>query len=253
MAKSKLHEATTPVVVNDPAPPPPTPETVPTTDGGDPPTNGGDPKANGGGGEPLSIAKPKGRGLDRFKSKRGSAIASVETMLGSLPHGKISDANDFVRLHPNEDEYWSGEFCFVRVPIQGQKGDLLHLIDEDLAMAYLSNKNIIRHRLALAAKPYDVFFLCHVPSQNLDNSWNKSTLEACEKGKSRWVRVASRKAEGVESYKTDYAADPDAFPEPKWPKESLEEIIEKAFEGHLIDHEDHPGLRRLRGKKQDLA
>jgi len=33
-----------------------------------------------------------------------------------------------------------------------------------------------------------------------------------------WVHVNSRKAEGVEGYKVDYAKDPNAFPEPKWPK-----------------------------------
>jgi len=48
----------------------------------------------------LSIEKPPPGGLERFKSKRGPNIASVETLLTALPVQKIGEAGDFVRLHP---------------------------------------------------------------------------------------------------------------------------------------------------------
>jgi hypothetical protein len=198
--------------------------------------------------KPTSIIKPRG-GLDKFKSKRAAVIANVKTLQGALPHHPISQARDFVRLHPDEENYWSCELCFAKVPIKGQKGDLLHLIDEDLALQFLPSGRIIRHRLALATKPYDVMFLCHIPSQNVDNSWNVSVLDACEQGKRLWVQATSRKAEGAESYKIDLAQDQDAFPDPKWPEQSLEEIIETAFKGRMIDHDEHPALLRLLGAK----
>jgi hypothetical protein len=166
-----------------------------------------------------------------------------------LPHHPISQAKDFVRLHPDEENYWSCELCFANVPIKGQKRDTLHLIDEDLALQFLPSGRIIRHRLALATKPYDVFFLCHIPSQNEDNTWNASALEACEQGKHLWVQVTSRKAEGAESYKIDLAQDQDAFPDPKWPRQSLENLIETTFKGRVIDHDEHPALLRLLGAK----
>jgi hypothetical protein len=203
--------------------------------------------------EPQTIAKPSGFSLDKFKSKRGAAIANVETQQGALPHHSISGAKDFVRLHPDEENYWSPELCFVNVPIQGMKRDTLHLIDEDLALQYLPSGKIIRHRLAVATKPHDVIFLCHVPSQNIDNSWNTSNLSACEQAKSQWVQVTSRKAEGAESYKIDFARDHDAFPETKWPKQSLEELISVTFNGRMIDSDDHPALLRLIGAKQDVS
>ena len=84
--------------------------------------------------EPISIPKPTKSALDMFKSTRDPSIAGVETLLTALPHCRISDAEDWTRLHPNEDDYWSTELCFVNVPIKGQKRDTLHLIDEDLAM-----------------------------------------------------------------------------------------------------------------------
>ena len=57
----------------------------------------------------TTITKPGAFTLDRFKTKRAAAIANVETLLTALPHYSIAQAKDFVRLHPNEDEYWSPE------------------------------------------------------------------------------------------------------------------------------------------------
>jgi hypothetical protein len=204
--------------------------------------------------ETTPIAKPTGFSLARFKSKRADALANIGTEVSGLKLCRISEAKDFARLHPNEETYWSYELCFVSVPIKGEKNDTLHLIDEDLAMHYLPSGKIQRFRLALATKPFDIFFLCQVPTRNTDNDWNKSALEACTKAKEFWVQAVSRKKEGVEKYKIEFAQDQDAFPEPKWPTQSLDELIEKTFAPNcFIDRDDHPALLRLIGAKQSLA
>jgi len=199
----------------------------------------------------VSIPKPEEKfSLDRFKSKRGATLANVETLLTALPHYSISQAKDFVRLHPDEEKYWSDELCFVNVPIKGQTRDTLHLIDEELAVRLLPSARVLRFRLALASKPHDVFFLCEVPSQNLENIWNTTNLQACEQAKASWIQATSRREEGVEGYKIDLSHDSDAFPTPKWPTQSLNEIITRTFAGDLtIMTEKHPGLLRLIGAK----
>jgi hypothetical protein len=197
----------------------------------------------------IPIAKPKEGGLARFKSKTAPTIANVATKTGMLPISSISEAGDFVRIHPSEADYWSSELCFVKVPTQGSKDDVLHLIDEDIATQYLEAKQVLRFRLALASKPGDKFFLCHVPTTNLENTWNASALEAIEDAKRLWVKAMSRRAEGVDAYKITYAKDADAFSEPRWPTESLEDLILATFRGHLIDSDQHPGLLRLIGAK----
>jgi hypothetical protein len=203
--------------------------------------------------EPITpIAKPSDFSLDKFKSKRAATIAGVETLLTALPHHKLADANDFVRLHSDEEHYWSDELCFVSVPIKGQRRDTLHLIVEDLAVRFLSSGKILHFRLALASKPFDVFFLCHVPTRNEDNSWNASNLIGCERAKSTFVEATSRKEEGVDAYKIDDAKHADAFPEPKWPTQSLNELIEATFAGRMITDENHPALLRLIGARQNL-
>ena len=203
--------------------------------------------------EPISIAKPNDDGLEKFRSKRSASIQGVETLVTALPHHSISQAKDFVRLHPDDTKYWSPELCFVNVPIEGMRRDTLHLINEELAMQYLPSAKIQRFRLALASKPNDKFFLCHVPTRNSDNSWNMSNMQACEEAKAHWIEATSRREEGVEAYKIDRSRDVDAFPEPNWPKQPLEELILVTFTGRTIDREDHPGLLRLIGAKQSIS
>jgi hypothetical protein len=199
----------------------------------------------------LKIVKPKFS--ERFKSKNAPSISGVETLLTALPIIKIGDVNDWTRLHPSEDDYWSCELCFVSVPIKGVKRDMLHLIDDDLAVQHLPAKKIMRHRLALASKPHDVFFFCIVPSQNLDNPWNADAQKACGGAQSHWIQALSRRSEGAEGYEIKSARDPSAFPEPKWPSRSLDELLEVTFKDANIDHDRHPGLLRLIGAKQDLT
>jgi hypothetical protein len=201
----------------------------------------------------IPIAKPGEFNLDKFKTKQPATIANVETLPSPLSVHNMAAANDFVRLHPDVSNYWSDELCFVMVPVKGQKRDILHLITEDLALQFLEAGEIKRFRLALASKPYDVYFLCEVPTQNLDNSWNETNLEACEKAKTVWTKATSRKGEGQDTYKIKSSKDPDAFPEPNWPTQSLGELIERAFAGRMITTEDHPALLRKIGAKQSLS
>jgi hypothetical protein len=202
---------------------------------------------------PLSIAKPSAFDLNKFKSKRAPNLAGVETLLTKLPHHNMSSAKDFVRLHPDEENYWSPPLCFVNVPTKGQR-ETLHLIDEDLALRHLPSGRIQRFRLALAALPDDRgFFLCHVPSENLDNTWNDTNLQGCVQGKTLWTALTSRKDEGIEAYKIERARNPEAFPEPSWPQQTLANLIYQTFDGRMIDREDHPGLLRLLGDTQSLS
>jgi hypothetical protein len=200
----------------------------------------------------LAIPKPDPFfDLEKFRVKRDPTIGGVETLLTALPHHPIAQAKDFVRLHPDQTAYWSPQFCFVSVPIKGMKRDTLHVIDEDIGMRHVPGA-ILRFRLALASKPHDVFFLCHVPTQNLDNAWNFTNVTACETAMRAWIKATSRRAENIDGYLINYAESEKAFPPPKWPQQSLSELIKVTFAGRMIEGEDHPSLLRLRGAEQNL-
>ena len=129
----------------------------------------------------------------------------------------------------------------------------MHLIEEDLAMRFLPSGKILRFRLALATKPNDVFFLCRIPTRNLDNPWNRDNVAACEQAKTLWTQATSRRKEGIDGYLIEKARDPDVFPPPKWPEQSLSDLIDRAFAGRTITNENHPALLRLIGAKQSVS
>jgi hypothetical protein len=151
--------------------------------------------------EPLAIQKPKGGGLAKFKAANLEP-EKVTALLPGLPHYPIAAAKDWVRLHPNEANYWSDEYCFVNIPVPGQKKETLHLIATDLAIKIPPGR-VQKSRLALASKPHDIFFLAEVPTRNLDNKWNETNLAGCQQAKTLWTQLTSLRETGAEGYKID--------------------------------------------------
>ena len=200
-----------------------------------------------------SVPKPPAFSLDRFKSKRAASVAGVDNLVDVMAHCGVGQVKDFFRTHPDEENYWSCELFFVPVPIKGTKKDTLHLIDEDLALDFLPKGKAKRKRLALATKPFDVFFFIEVPCENMDNDWNLTALAACEQAKRLWTQVISRREDNQDGYLVDKARNQEAFPDPRWPRQSLEEMIGETFAGRIIDRADHPALLRLIGDKLSLS
>jgi hypothetical protein len=215
------------------------------------------PEAKGNGQDRLHLSpmepikKPGKFSLDDYRSDQ-IPPDGIETLQMALPVHNMSAAKDWVKLHPNET-YWSPELCFVNVPIKGQSKDQLHIIKKWIAARHLAPGKITYGRLVLATKPYDVFFLCRIPTRNLDNSWNETSLRAVEQAKTLWTQVTSLKSQNIEDYKVETAANAKAFPEPRWPTQDLAELIGASFPGRSIDTEDHPALLRLTGDKPSLA
>jgi hypothetical protein len=202
--------------------------------------------------EPQTVEKPTGKfDLSKFKSTRGAAVSSVDIQPGVLSIHSMAEAKDFVRLHPTE---WSDELCWIKVPIKGDARESLHLIEEELAEQYLRQKQIVRFRVALASKPFDIFFLCIVPTCNLDNTWAASNLACCEKAKTLWTEAVSLKDQGKDSYEPVHAGSANAFPDPKWPKQNVYELLEATLRpsDRMIGRVNHPALDRKRGIKSEV-
>ncbi len=76
------------------------------------------------------------------------------------------------------------------------------------------------------------------------NHWNESARDAADLARDRWIRLVANMQLGAYEVFESRAA----LPEPEWPDLPLEEILQKAFAGRVIDSHDHPVLRRLRGE-----
>jgi hypothetical protein len=75
------------------------------------------------------------------------------------------------------------------------------------------------------------------------NGWMETARQAAELAKTRWVRVAADMSLG--GYRI-YQAEGE-LSEPEWPDKQLPEILQIAFRDRIVDSENHPVVRRLRG------
>jgi len=75
------------------------------------------------------------------------------------------------------------------------------------------------------------------------NGWMETARQAAELAKTRWVRFAADM--GLGGYRI-YQAEGD-LSEPEWPDKPLAEILQIAFRDRIVDSENHPVVRRLRG------
>jgi hypothetical protein len=75
------------------------------------------------------------------------------------------------------------------------------------------------------------------------NEWNDSAAAAVEFAMRGWVRVVSNLSLGA--YETFEALG--EMPEPVWPEEPFEKLLQIAFRQRFVDSEDHEVIVKLRG------
>lgn len=75
------------------------------------------------------------------------------------------------------------------------------------------------------------------------NDWFTTAREAAEHAKTHWIRLVADMALGA--YRI-YRAE-GQLPEPEWPDLSMSEMLRLGFKDRVIDRDDHPIIRRLRG------
>ena len=76
------------------------------------------------------------------------------------------------------------------------------------------------------------------------NQWLDSKQLAIELTKTKWVRIVSNME--AKSYEAIVALG--EMPDPVWPPESFEELVQLAFRDHYISDRNHPALKKLRGE-----
>lgn len=75
------------------------------------------------------------------------------------------------------------------------------------------------------------------------NDWFETAQQAAEIAKTGWVRMPADMSLGA--YRV-YTAEGE-LPAPQWPEMALNAMLEIAFKDRVVDREDHPLVRRLRG------
>ena len=196
-------------------------------------------------GEPRetgTLGKKRKINLDRVKARASQqSVIGVTTEYTVIPI-RNPKPDEFFRVTP--DEGYS-----VNVNILQMKTDNeWYLVDEDILLDIQLESQLKVMQLYVCVTQNSTPFVCLIPLPDSDgrlNSWHESGHKSMEEAKSFWVRRQADKSNG--GYLITKAINAQ-LPDPKWPSEPLEDLIEKAFDRYYIDKLDHPVLRRLRGE-----
>ena len=124
-------------------------------------------------------------------------------------------------------------------------GGRLYLIVPEIAAQLTDDVKLVK--LAPGLTRQDKLFLwpCPlIPSGETPNPWHTSHNDAFNAAKGGWIRMKSNRACGF----YDIIEPEKIMPEPDWPDMSFADMLQIAFnDDHIVDRDDHPALRRLKG------
>ncbi len=184
-----------------------------------------------------------------------SILASVVIKPGDIPKLKFDlkrsvikasttiPKNTFFRAHPTH------EHLFMMVPSGREMDSRMYIIGPGLTMAAHLSDSIVAVSCHLIVFPDGELRILERktahPGEPL-SEYQQSSLNVVEAALNRWVMRQWNKRSGVYDY---VEADQSFAPDPEWPEEDFMTLLEKAYEGRIIDSEDHPIYLELAGKK----
>jgi hypothetical protein len=163
--------------------------------------------------------------------------AAVKKLLTSISVRKPGP-QDWVRVHPAEDYRLSVALIVLKDDRESYL--VLPSMASELVGEWTPHTlyTVINRQGVLSIWP------ARLPgSDGRQNEWWRSAQEAAELAMTKWVRIKSDMALGA--YQLYEAAS--SIPEPEWPDLPFMEMLRIAFRDRLVDHADHPVLKRLRG------
>ena len=173
----------------------------------------------------------------RLKANYGATLG-VKKLLTLVPVGKPKKPQ-FFRTHTKV------EMTFAAMLLEQKESRESYVVMPDVAQEI---SELVRPvQLHAAIDRQNNVFLIPVPLPGEDgtrNPWHESLAQAVEHAKLKWIRItANMHAGGYDVYEAE-----GALPEPEWPTNDIEKLVEVAFRGKIITSLDHPVIQTLLGK-----
>lgn len=185
-----------------------------------------------------------GFSLDRLRSRSQEFSATSTARAGTCEVRKPkSDA--FVRTSSDPEKRL--EFDFLELESKDDVYLLLPEVTEQIArLNEREGKLVIKvrqARLVLSVERSGNSFLWLVKQSDSENTWLRSAENAATAAIEKWIRVVSNRP--AKRYDFHEGA---SDPEPVWPSQTYEEMVNLAFENRIIDSLDHPVVQDLLGE-----
>jgi hypothetical protein len=153
-------------------------------------------------------------------------------------YGKLNK-HRFCRVHPSD------EYKFRCLVVDDKDNGETYLAAPNMAsqLGNLATPKTIRLAVDNAGTPKLIGEPDLDPSGRR-NLWQYSYKDAIKQAENDWVRVQANMAAG--QYEITPSMSDLGFP--RWPKQSMDELINDAFAGRIIDSPDHPYIRQIQGR-----
>lgn len=165
-------------------------------------------------------------------------MIGVKKLLTTVPVRKPL-RHDFVRVHP------APEYRLTPVAIIELKEDQeTFLVVPDMARELPGEFTLATIHMAMNRTGVLSLWPVKLPSADgRHNEWHRSAAEAAELATTQWIRIRANVSLGA--YEIFRAVSD--LTDPNWPDLPFAEILKIAFRDHIVDREDHPLVKRLRG------
>jgi hypothetical protein len=190
------------------------------------------------------------------KPESVTATKNTSSLLSSLrlPDTYSASGGTTLPLKPTFGKMNKHRFCRVH-PGAEFKFRCLLVDDKENGETYLAAPNMAGHlgslatpkTIRLAVDNSGVPKLIAEPDVDPSgrrNLWQSSYKEAIKQAETDWVRVEANMQAG----QYEITKSTNDLGDPRWPKQSMEELINDAFSGRIIDSPDHPYIRQIQGR-----
>jgi hypothetical protein len=172
----------------------------------------------------------------RLSPEAAAAIGTRE-VLSHVPVRK-PNRHEFIRVHPDADMSLA---TFVFVDKDQQE---TFFVAPEMRDALVGEVRPVLLVVAITRQGTVLVWPVPLPDESgRRNTWAEAAREAAELAKTRWVRLVPDM--GLGAYRI-YKAE-GTLSDPVWPGKTLKELLSIAFRDRIIDREDHPVVKRLRG------
>lgn len=192
--------------------------------------------------EALSILKSDPFNIEKLRLQHDVLNQpAAKRVITNIRVGKPSKES-FFRVHPSPDY----QMTIGAIVLKEDKGTT-YIVAPELASELVgeSTYKFLIIRTAITRQGQVFLWTLRIPNTDgRTDLWAESELEIAKRAEENWVRMQANMVDGM--YNCYEAAI--TLPEPQWPDEPFNTLVEKAFKGRIIDSLDHPVLKRLRGE-----
>jgi hypothetical protein len=180
--------------------------------------------------------------LEQFKvDMKEAGLEGAEAMLASVSVRK-PPAEEYVRVHPDKDKT-------ITVALHENRDNFTseyYVVMPKMLATMMDLRGVFYAQLCVTVTRAGLTMLwpLKLPTGGAGNPWYESALKGAELAKDNWIRIFADPSQ--KQYRIMKALAP--FDPPAFPEKPLNELLELAFRGKVIDAPDHPICRKLRGE-----